>query len=102
MQVVSLTLDVSKVGYTPHKNQYNLPGIYMNYISLYKFMHDQGHPDSEAKDVPLVSPTISYHSVWNDGGQDMFVEFSIYTSLEGKSNNQVYNIAECERPYSYG
>lgn len=89
-----------KVGYTPHKNQYNLPGIYMNYLSVYKFMHEQGHPAAASKEVPFPSPAGSWNSLWNDGGQDMFAKFSIHISLEQKYNREVYNIADSDKPYS--
>jgi hypothetical protein len=73
----------------------------MNFLSLYTYMH-QGHPDAIAKQVPFPSASASYHSLSNDGGQDIFARFSIHLclNLEKAGTGELYNIADEATPRS--
>ncbi|KAI1853649.1 hypothetical protein JX266_001633 [Neoarthrinium moseri] len=90
------------LGFVPHKNPYNLPGIYMNFLSVYKFLQEQGHPDAKSKEVPFPAPPPSYNTLFNDGGQDIFAKFSIYLCVnpEVAGNSELYNIGDAAKPVS--
>lgn len=68
----------------------------MNFLSLYKFMHETGHPAAPSGAVPYPASRSSYHSLYNDGGQDIFAQFSIYLCLhpEKAGNSELYNIGD--------
>lgn len=91
---------MAQIGFVPHTNPYNLPGIYMNYLSTYKFMHEQGHPAAASKEIPFPAPPGSYHTVYNDGGQDSFARFSIHLCLhpDAAGNSELYNIGDSSKP----
>ena len=89
-------------GFVPHSNPYNLPGLLMNFLSLYKFMHDTGHPDARSSRVPYPARPVTYKAVSNDGGQDIFARFSIYLCLhpEVAGNGELFNIGDESTPRS--
>lgn len=74
----------------------------MNFLSVYKFLHERGHPDAASTDIPFPAPPSSYHSVFNDGGQDIFARFSIHLCLhpDVAGNSEVYNIGDASKPAS--
>lgn len=75
----------------------------MNFLSLYTFLHEKGHPDAASKQVPFPFPPSSWHSLSNDGGQDILSRFSIYLCnhpSEG-GNAELYNIADEAQPHSF-
>ncbi|KAK6202226.1 hypothetical protein LQW54_008938 [Pestalotiopsis sp. IQ-011] len=88
------------IGFVPHSNPYNLPGVFMNFLSVYKFLHEQGHPDARSREVPFPAPIEAYDTLWNDGGQDIFAEFSIHLCLhpDAAGNSEVYNIGDASDP----
>ncbi|KAF3004580.1 hypothetical protein E8E14_005571 [Neopestalotiopsis sp. 37M] len=90
------------LGFVPHKNPYNLAAVYMNFLSVYKFLHEKGHPDAKSEKVPLPAAPGHAHTVFNDGGQDIFAEFSIYLCLHPDigGNSEVYNIGDASQPAS--
>ncbi|KAI0013577.1 hypothetical protein F4779DRAFT_342965 [Xylariaceae sp. FL0662B] len=90
-------------GFVPHQNAYNVPAMLMNFLSLYKFMHETGHPAAASKEVPFPGPPASYPPVYNDGGQDIFARFSIHLSLhpDAAGNSELYNIADTAQPCSF-
>lgn len=68
----------------------------MNFLSLYKFMHETGHPAASSKEVHFPASPGSYRTVYNDGGQDIFARFSIYLCLhpEKAGTSELYNIGD--------
>lgn len=68
----------------------------MNFLSVYKFMHDTGHPDAASEEVPFPSAPDSYHALSNDGGQDIFARFSIHLCLypDRAGTGELYNIGD--------
>lgn len=84
------------VGFVPHSNPNNMPAVYMNFLSLYKFMHETGHPAASSKDVPFPASSGSYHTLFNDAGQDIFARFSIHLCLhpEQAGTSELYNIGD--------
>ena len=75
----------------------------MNFLSLYKFMHETGHPAAPSSKVPFPSAPDSYHSISIDGGQDIFARFSIHLCLHtGKvTSGELFNIGDETTPRSY-
>lgn len=73
-----------------------MPAVYMNFLSLYKFMHETGHPAASSKEVPFPASPGSYHSRFNDGGQDIFARFSIHLCLhpDKAGTSELYNIGD--------
>jgi hypothetical protein len=94
--------DQTQNGFVPHSNPYNLPGLYMNFLSLYTYMHSKSHPSAASKQVPFPSAPASYHSLSNDGGQDIFARFSIHLCLNPSKSGtgELYNIADEPTPRS--
>jgi nucleoside-diphosphate-sugar epimerase len=92
------------IGFVPHGNAYNTLGIFMNFLSLYKFMHEEGHPDARSDKVPFPGPSTIYWPVHHDGSQDMVARFSIHLSLNpgAAGNSELYNIADTSRPVTMG
>ncbi|KAI0161796.1 hypothetical protein GGR52DRAFT_561154 [Hypoxylon sp. FL1284] len=90
------------LGFVPHKNPYNLAAAFMNFLSVYKLLHEQNHPDAKSDKIPFPSNPESYHSVFQDGGQDIFAQFSIHLCLhpEVAGNSEVYNIGDAIKPAS--
>ncbi|ETS81730.1 hypothetical protein PFICI_06732 [Pestalotiopsis fici W106-1] len=90
------------VGFVPHKNPYNLAGACVNFLSVYKFLHEQGHPDAKSEKIPWPAAPEDCDTLFNDGGQDIFAEFSIYLCLhpEIAGNSEVYNIGDASEPAS--
>ena len=74
----------------------------MNFLSLYKFMHETGHPDAASAKVPFPSAPVSYSPVSNDGGQDIFARFSIHLCLnpDKAGTGELYNIGDESKPRS--
>lgn len=74
----------------------------MNFLSVYKFMHEQGHPDAQATEIPFPAPPLSYRTVFNDDGQDVFARFSIHLCLhpDAAGNSKLYNIGDASKPAS--
>lgn len=81
----------------------------MNFLSLYKFMHDRGHPAAASKVVPFPAAAAgAYHAVFDDGGQDVFAQFSIYLALRqpeqrqarGTTSGELFNIGDSPTPAS--
>lgn len=66
----------------------------MNFLSIYKLMHELGHPDASSKTVPFPGSSEAYHALYNDSSQDIFARFSIYLCLhpEKAGNSELYNI----------
>jgi hypothetical protein len=75
----------------------------MNYLSLYTYMHEQGHPDAVSKQVPYPFGPSGWHSLSNDGGQDIFARFSIHLCLhpDKAGSSELYNIADEATPRSF-
>lgn len=92
------------IGFVPNSNPYNIVALFTNYLSLYKFMHDRGHPAATSRRVPFPFPAHSYHALSNDGGQDLFARFSIYLcqhAADRSGNGELYNIADEAAPRSF-
>jgi len=90
-------------GFVPHSSPYNLPGLFMNFLSLYTYMHQAGHPAAASKKVPYPFPPSTWKTLSNEGGQDIFARFSIYLSLNPSvaGNAELYNIADEAQPRSF-
>ncbi|KAF2137357.1 uncharacterized protein K452DRAFT_278583 [Aplosporella prunicola CBS 121167] len=92
------------VGFVPHSSPYNLVGTYGNFLSLYRFMHEKGHPDALSPRVPYPSPGPSFRVLNNEGNQRVFAHFSIHLCLnpQRSGNGELYNIGGETVPVSYG
>lgn len=80
-----------------------MPALYMNFLSLYKFMHEKGDPDAASSKVPFPSAPSSYNTISNDGGQDIFARFSIHLCLHADrvKSGELFNIGDESTPRSY-
>lgn len=101
-RIKSILLTKFQVGFVPNSNPYNFPGLYMNFLSLYKYMHKKGHPDALCGRVPFPSVPSSYHTISNDCNQDIFGRFSIHLCLnpDQAGTGELYNIADESTPRS--
>ncbi|KAH7040355.1 uncharacterized protein B0I36DRAFT_9048 [Microdochium trichocladiopsis] len=83
------------IGFTPHSNTYNMWAHYIRFCSIYKYLHDNGHPAAESKEVPFPELPMACEGTYNDGGQDTFAKFSIHLCLnpDVAGNSELYNIA---------
>jgi nucleoside-diphosphate-sugar epimerase len=90
------------LGFVPQKNPNNLYGMYNNFLSVYKYMHEKGHRDAQSESVPFPAPPASAATLFQDGGQDIFARFSIYLCLhpERAGNSELYNIGDSTQPLS--
>ena len=75
----------------------------MNFLSLYKFMHESGHPEARSAQVPFPAAPDSYHTISNDGGQDIFARFSIHLCLHSArvESGDLFNIGDESKSRSY-
>lgn len=75
---------------------------YIRFCSLYKYMHDKGHPAAKSKEVPFPELPMAYAGSYNDGGQDIFAKFSIHLCLnpDVAGNSELYNIANERKCHS--
>ncbi|KAL1963162.1 hypothetical protein VTN77DRAFT_8595 [Rasamsonia byssochlamydoides] len=85
------------VGFVPNDNAYNLAAFFMNYLSLYAYVHGRGTR------VPFPGSPASWDILSNDGGQDIFARFSIHILLhpDKAGNAESYNIADSVKPESF-
>lgn len=92
-------------GFVPHASPYNLPGLYMNFLSLYRWMHEAGHADAASTRVPFPSAPACYHTRSNDGGQDVFARFSLHLCLHAAEveveSGELFNIGDEARPRTF-
>ncbi|KAH7065117.1 hypothetical protein B0J12DRAFT_613154 [Macrophomina phaseolina] len=92
------------VGFVPNSNPYNIVALFTNFLSLYKYMHEKGHPAARSKRVSFPFPPPSYNAISTDGGQDIFARFSIHLCQQGgerAGNGELYNIADEATPRSF-
>lgn len=80
----------------------NFVSIYANFLSLYKFMHEKGHPAASSKAVAFPASPVSYHNLSTDCSQDIFARFSIHLCLhpERAGNSELYNIGDSAKGIS--
>ncbi|KXJ96791.1 hypothetical protein Micbo1qcDRAFT_211019 [Microdochium bolleyi] len=90
------------IGFTPHNNAYNMWAHYIKFCSIYRYLHDTGHPACQSKEVPFPELPMAYAGSYNDGGQDTFARFSIHLCLspDVAGNSELYNIADEARCYT--
>lgn len=72
---------------------------YIKFCSIYKYLHDTGHPACRSSEVPFPELPMACDGSYNDGGQDTFARFSIHLCLnpDAAGNSELYNIADEER-----
>ena len=70
--------------------------------SLYKLMHEFGHPDAASKKLPFPSAPESCTTVSDDGGQDKVARFSMGFCLRSDRarTGELYNIVDEPTPRS--
>lgn len=95
-------LPCEKLGFVPHVNPNNFAAVYANFLSLYRFMYETGHPAASSKAVAFPASPVSYHNLSTDCNQDIFARFSIHLCLhpERAGNSELYNIGDSAKGIS--
>lgn len=91
------------VGFVPHPNPYNLAGTLGNYLSLYRFLHERGHPSAPSRTVPYPSPAPSFHIRNNEGNAAVFAHAALHMCLhpDRAGNGELYNVGGEAEPATY-